>query len=67
MLTVLLVVFLGDFPFLIFGKLATFDNMHECRAYIAKAPAQMRPKLECLQILRPSEMEVSTTKESDHG
>lgn len=67
MLIVFLVVFLGDFPFLMFGKLATFDNMLECRAYIAKAPPQLKPKLECLQILRPSELEVSTTKENDHA
>lgn len=67
MLIVFLVVLLGDFPFLMFGKLATFDNMHECRAYMAKAPERLRGKLECLQILRPTELEASKSKEDDHG
>lgn len=67
MLTVFLVVLLGDFPFLMFGKLGTFDTMKECRAYAAAAPERLRPKLECIQILRPSELEAAKLKEDDHG
>ena len=36
MLTVLLVIVLGDFPFPMFGKLAEFETIKECREHIAK-------------------------------
>lgn len=68
MLIVLLVISLGDFPFLMFGKLATFDTMKECRTHIANvAPERLRPRMECIQILRPDEKEAAQPKESDHG
>lgn len=68
MLVVFLVLFMGDYPFLIFGKMATFETMKECRTYIAeKVPPNLRPKFECLQLVRPTELEAAKAKESDHG
>lgn len=68
MLIIFLVVMLGDFPFLMFGKLGTFDTLKECRAYIAKeAPERLRPKLECIQVVSPEVKEAATGDGKDHG
>lgn len=53
MTIIMLAIFLGDFPFLTYGKLATFETMKECRAHIAKeAPEKWRNRMECLQVVR---------------
>lgn len=59
MITVMLVIFLGDFPFLTYGKLGTFDSLKECREHISKdVPEEYRKRMSCIPILKPDAKEL---------